>query len=372
METQKLTTEAKDIEQAGFIIARGGLVAFPTETVYGLGANALNADAVSAVYRAKGRPSDNPMIVHIADSSGLEPLIQGGLVSLSNDALKLINSVWPGPLTMVFRKSILVPDVTTGGLDTVAIRMPSNGTARALIKAAGVPIAAPSANLSGRPSPTNAADVLEDMDGRIDAVIMGEQCDVGIESTVVDMTGDEPVILRPGIVSKEFLSDILEKEVVYDKSLLVAPKHIQDPQTRAKSETDPAATGDPSDEGFEASGDISVGIDGEGDADLKPRSPGMKYKHYSPRADVVIIEGSEERFMEVAREMGLDAMREGKRPAIIDYGEDNAKAAHRFFADLRELDRQGYDLILVRSLEQTGEGFGIMNRMLKSAGYEVV
>jgi L-threonylcarbamoyladenylate synthase len=183
------------------------------------------------------------------------------------------------------------------------------------------------------------------MDGRIDAVIMGEQCDVGIESTVVDMTGDVPVILRPGIISREYLSDILGREVVYDESLLEIPHHEADPE-EGSAETE--------------------------DEEFHPRSPGMKYRHYSPRADVVLIEGSEERFMDRARELGLEAMKEGKRAAIIDYGNDSSKAAHKFFADLRELDRQGYDLILVRSLEQKGKGFGVMNRMLKSAGYEVV
>jgi L-threonylcarbamoyladenylate synthase len=219
--------------------------------------------------------------------------------------------------------------------------MPSNPTARRLIKLAGRPVAAPSANLSGRPSPTTADDVLEDMDGRIDAVIMGEMCDVGIESTVLDMTGGAPVILRPGILSKEYLSDVLGKEVVYDPSLLEVPEVIADPDQGAV------------------------------DTLFRPRSPGMKYKHYAPDADVILIEGSEERFRMRARELGLEAMKEGKRAAIIDYGDDPNRAAHKFFADLRELDRQGYDLILIRSLEQKGKGFSVMNRMLKSAGYDV-
>ena len=203
METLRLSTRESDLERAGEIIRAGGLVAFPTETVYGLGADALNAEAVASVYAAKGRPSDNPMIVHIADATDLYPLIKGGVSKLSREASILITNVWPGPLTMVFKKSDIVPDITTGGLDTVAIRMPSNPTARRLIKLAGRPIAAPSANLSGRPSPTTADDVLEDMDGRIDAIIMGEQCDVGIESTVLDLTDIIPRILRPGAITKE-------------------------------------------------------------------------------------------------------------------------------------------------------------------------
>ena len=342
METLRLSTDSKDIEQAGDIIREGGLVAFPTETVYGLGANALDEKAVRSVYEAKGRPSDNPMIVHIAEAEELELLVAGGIVTLGDDVFRLINEVWPGPLTMVFPKSAMVPDATTGGLDTVAVRMPSNGTAYSLIKAAKRPIAAPSANISGRPSPTNAEDVLEDMDGRIDAVIMGEQCDVGIESTVIDMTGVIPVILRPGILSREYLSDILGKEVIYDSSLLTEPEELADPEKGAV------------------------------DTSFKPRSPGMKYKHYSPKADVVLIEGSAERFEKRARELGLKAMEQGRRAAIIDYGNDPKKAAHRFFADLRELDRQGYDIILVRALDRRGKGFGVMNRMLKSAGYEVM
>ncbi len=342
METLKLSTNSNDIKQAGEIIRRGGLVAFPTETVYGLGANALDEEAVKSVYLAKGRPSDNPMIVHIADATELELLVAGGMISLGEDVFKLMNEVWPGPLTMVFPKSAMVPDITTGGLDTVAVRMPSNGTAYRLIKSAKRPIAAPSANISGRPSPTNAEDVLEDMDGRIDAVIMGEQCDVGIESTVLDMTGEVPVILRPGILSREYLSDVLGKEVVYDSSLMTVPDELADPEA------------------------------GAADTSFKPRSPGMKYKHYSPKADVILIEGSAERFEKRSRELGLDAMKQGKRTAIIDYGDDPKKAAHKFFSDLRELDRQGYDLILVRALDRRGRGFGVMNRMLKSAGYEVV
>ena len=321
METLRLTTNESDIRRAGEIIRSGGLVAFPTETVYGLGADALNAGAVSSVYRAKGRPSDNPMIVHIAYVAALGDLIKGGLDSLGGDARRLIGELWPGPLTLIFPKADAVPDVTTGGLDTVAVRMPSNAAARALIREAERPVAAPSANLSGRPSPTTAMDVLEDMDGRIDAVIMGGMCDVGIESTVLDMTGEVPVILRPGMLSKEHLS------------------------------ADPAM--------------------GTADTLFRPKSPGMKYKHYSPKADVIVIRGNSERFRSRAKELGLEAMKDGRRAAVIDYGDDPDKAAHRFFADLRELDRQGYDLILIRSMEQKGKGFGVMNRILKSAGYDV-
>lgn len=342
MQTKKLSTNIEDLERAGAIIRDGGLVAFPTETVYGLGADALNEEAVRSVYAAKGRPSDNPMIVHIADARELEPLVRGGRAAISEDTLKVIGTFWPGPLTLVLPKSDIIPDATTGGLDTVAIRMPSNETAYRLILAAGRPIAAPSANLSGKPSPTNAEDVLEDMDGRIDAVVMGEACDVGIESTVLDMTGDVPVVLRPGIITREWLSAVIGKEVRYDKSLLEEPAEIADPE------------------------------DGVAETDFKPKSPGMKYKHYSPNAQVTLIEGDEDEFRSKATAVGMEARKKNQKIAVIDYGDDVRKAAHNLFADLRELDRQGYDIILIRTLEQSGLGFSVMNRMLKSAGYDVI
>ena len=342
MITERLTTELEDILRAGEIIRRGGLVAFPTETVYGLGADALNAEAVRSVYAAKGRPSDNPMIVHISEISELEPLVKGGLGGLSADAKQVMDAFWPGPLTIVLPKSDSVPDATTGGLDTVAVRMPSNRTAYMLIAAALRPVAAPSANISGRPSPTTAEDVLEDMDGRIDAVIMGEQCDVGIESTVLDLTGDVPTILRPGIVTKEQLAEVLGRDVVYYKALLEKPAVTADPE------------------------------DGVADTEFRPKSPGMKYRHYSPKAKVRLIEGSAEEFRAKSRELGLEAMRNGLRPAVLDYEDDELAAAHDLFADLREFDRQGYDIIFIRTLEQSGLGFSVMNRMLKSAGYDIV
>ena len=342
MKTLRLSTIESNMRLAGAIIRTGGLVAFPTETVYGLGADALDAEAVASVYRAKGRPSDNPMIVHIANATDLYPLIEGGAAGLSREASILITNLWPGPLTMVFKKSDIVPDVTTGGLDTVAVRMPSNQTARRFIKIAERPIAAPSANLSGRPSPTTAEDVLEDMDGRIDAIIMGEQCDVGIESTVLDLTGDIPRILRPGAVTKEKLTTLLKRAVLYDSSLLEKPSHEASPE------------------------------EGVSDTDFKPRSPGMKYIHYSPKASVKLIEGDDNEFREKAKKIGLEARERGEKVAILDYDNDPGKAAHKLFAELRELDRQGYDMILIRTLDEEGFGFSVMNRMLKSAGYDVV
>lgn len=340
--TLRLLPNEVCINKAGDMIRRGKLVAFPTETVYGLGADALNEEAVKSVYEAKGRPQDNPMIVHIADKAQLEDLVKGGSDGISQDADKLMTAFWPGPLTIIFKKSAAVPDATTGGLDTVAIRMPSNKTARQLIEAAERPIAAPSANLSGKPSPTTATDVLEDMDGRIDAVIMGEQCEVGIESTVIDMTTDTPTILRPGKITAEWLTGFLNKEVVYDMSLLTKPEHIADPS------------------------------EGVAEDEAAPKSPGMKYKHYSPNAKVRIIEGGEAAFMTKALELGREAMKIGEKAAILNYGNDANKAAFKLFTDLRELDRQGYDQIYIRSIEEEGFGFSVMNRMLKSAGYDVV
>lgn len=328
MDTLRLDTSYISIQQAGEIIRDGGLVAFPTETVYGLGADALNGEAVKSVYAAKGRPSDNPMIVHIAETSQLADLVS----EIPAVAVKLIGEFWPGPITFVFKKMPGVPNETTGGLDTVAIRMPSNETARRLIKASDRPIAAPSANLSGKPSPTTYGDVLEDMDGRIDAVIEGEDCTVGIESTVVDLTGDVPTILRPGFVTREMLEDATGMVVEYDAALMQKPD----------------------------------------DEDFHPKSPGMKYKHYSPKAEVRIVTGSDTSVTAKLEELRKAAIREGRATAVLDYGQDSAAAAKDFFARLRECDRDGVELILVRGLAENELGFSVMNRMLKSAGYDVV
>ena len=328
-ETLRLEVTEENLKRAGEILRRGGLVAFPTETVYGLGADALNEEAVRSVYRAKGRPSDNPMIVHIASRKDLEGLVR----EVGEDAKRAMDAFWPGPLTIILPRSKQVPDTTTGGLDTVGIRMPGNETARRLIRAAGCPVAAPSANLSGKPSPTTACDVLEDMDGRIDAVLLGEDCAVGIESTVVDMTGETPIILRPGYVTKEMLEEALGKEVRYDQALFQQPS-------------------------------------GE---DFHPRSPGMKYRHYAPKAEVCLYEGEDlEAVRRAMAEAAKRAEDEGRRVFLLDYGTDSRAAAHDFFARLRELDREGYDLILVSGLERESFGLSVMNRMTKAAGYEIV
>lgn len=335
METKILTTEEQDLRIAAGIIQQGGLVAFPTETVYGLGADALNADAVGKVYEAKGRPSDNPMIVHIARASDLGQLTP----MLSADIVALVENFWPGPLTMVVRKKDGVPDRTTGGLDTVAVRMPDSKAALDLITRADCPIAAPSANISGRPSPTRAKDVIADLDGKIDAIIQGEDCRVGIESTVVDMTSEVPTILRPGIITAENLEAALGKKVQYDPALR------QDPTQAALQ-------------------------DGDG---IQPKSPGMKYKHYAPKAQMTIIEGQRDRVQaEIERLKGLNE-RLGLKVGVLLF-EERAfiEAAHDFFAKLRDLDSEGVDLILAGALSDTdGVGFAVMNRMLKSAGYHI-
>lgn len=341
MKTKILSTTKQDISEAASIIRRGGLVALPTETVYGLGADAFNSKAVADIYKAKGRPSDNPIIVHIARASDMGRLTP----MLSADIVALVENFWPGPLTLVVKKKADVPDRTTGGLDTVAVRMPDSKAALDLITMADTPIAAPSANISGRPSPTRAKDVISDMDGKIDAILCGEDCRVGIESTVVDMTSDVPTILRPGIITAENIEAALGKKVKYDESLR---------QDSNFHDLDPNA--------------------GAGEADgFAPKSPGMKYRHYAPKAQMTVIEGQRDKVkQEIERLKGLNE-RLGLKVGVILF-EERAfiEAAHDFFARLRDLDNEGVDLILAGALSDTdGVGFAVMNRMLKSAGYNI-
>ena len=341
MKTKHLTTSEKDIAVAAKIIADGGLVAFPTETVYGLGADAMNEKAVAAVYEAKGRPSDNPMIVHISRASDIGQLTP----MLSQQIVSVIENFWPGPLTIVVKKKPSVPDRTTGGLDTVAVRMPDSKAALRLIELSGCPIAAPSANISGSPSPTRAGDVIADLDGRVDAIISGEDCRVGIESTVLDLTGDVPTILRPGIITAESIEAALGVEVVYDPSLSEDQRHEQ---------LDPS--------------------EGAAEDEVRPRSPGMKYRHYAPKADMLVVEGQRDKVKaEIERLKGLNE-KLGNNVGLILFEEKAfIEAAHDFFARLRDLDSEGVDLILAGALSDTdGVGFAVMNRMLKSAGYNIV
>jgi len=338
MNTILFEPKTEEIKKAAAIIKKGGLVAFPTETVYGLGADALNEDAVGRVYEAKGRPSDNPMIVHISRASDIGQLTP----MLSPDIVTLIDTFWPGPLTLVVKRKDGVPKRTTGGLDTVAVRMPDNKAALELINWAGVPIAAPSANISGRPSPTRYEDVVHDLDGKIDGIIKGEPCRVGIESTVLDVTTDKLMILRPGIITPSNIEAAVGKKVEFDPTLKIRP---------------------------DENGKMP-GMDGE----FKPKAPGMKYKHYAPKADMLIVEGARD---DVKREIArLKALNEGMGNKVgVLLFEEKAflEAAHDFFARLRDMDKEGVDIILAGALSDVnGVGFAVMNRMLKSAGYNIV
>lgn len=328
MNTLYLTTSEEDIARAAEIVRTGGLAAFPTETVYGLGGNALDPQAAKAIYAAKGRPSDNPLIVHVAGADEVEAIA----ADFPENARRLAEAIWPGPLTLVLPKKPCVPGETTGGLSTVAIRCPADEAARRLIELSGVPIAAPSANLSGRPSPTRWEHVQADLDGRIDAVLCGQPCIGGIESTVLDMTDpDHPQVLRPGLITPERVTEVLGVPCTYDPAILGRPE--------------------------------------EG---LVPKAPGMKYKHYAPKADMILYAGPKEA---VRREMRAEAerfVRAGKDCATLFY-EDGREAAAKLFADLRRLDESGADVILAQALDGAAESvnYSVMNRMLKAAGYHI-
>ena len=372
----------EDIKRAGEIIAGGGIVAFPTETVYGLGANALDEEAVKKIYKAKGRPSDNPMIVHISRIGDVRGIADITSYTMSEQALenfnRYANDFWPGPLTMVLPKKEIVPLTTTGGLDTVAIRMPSHKTAKMLIEYSGCPVAAPSANLSGKPSPTTAEHTLDDMDGRIDAIIFGSDCQVGIESTVVDMRNDEPVILRPGRITAEELSNAIGGKVLIHPSLKIRDMSQKNADISQKNEDVSQKNSDVSlkiRDMSQKNSDISQkNIDMS--QNMVARSPGMKYKHYAPEAEMqIFISDTNDR--EKALGMAeieanrLNAM--GQKAIIISF-RDGLEAAHDLFRRLRDADKAGYDVILavgVSDDENGGIGFSVMNRMLKSAGYNV-
>ena len=312
------------IRRAAAVIKRGGLVAFPTETVYGIGANAFDDEAVRHVYEAKGRPSDNPMIVHITRASDIALLSK----KLSPEIVKLADAFWPGPLTMVMEKRKEVPARVTGGLPTVGIRLPDSPVATELIRLAGTPVAAPSANISGSPSPTKAEHVIADLDGKVDIILKGEDCRVGIESTVVDMTASPPQVLRPGIITKEDIE-------------------------------------------AELGAIVDIGSSAEHEA---PRSPGMKYDHYAPRATMLVVEGRREKVSaEVARLKALNEALGLKVGVLLFEEKDYVKAAHDFYAALRNMDDEGMDMIIAGALPGTdGVSFAVMNRMMKAAGYNVV
>lgn len=328
------------IRRAGRILAEGGLVAFPTETVYGLGANALDPEASQKIYRAKGRPSDNPLIVHIARMEDLLRIAS----RVPKQAEALAEAFWPGPLTMVFPKTDIVPKATTGGLDTVAVRMPDNEIALALIREAGGFVAAPSANLSGRPSPTEAEHVAQDMDGRIDLIIDGGKVGIGVESTIVDLSGDAPEILRPGFVSRAMLEAV------------IGP--VKD---------DPAML----------------------DETKRPKAPGMKYRHYAPKAEMLLVQGAQEDVTAYINRQIAKAVQNGEMPGVIASEEtkgqyaggivksigsrrDELSIAQHLYGVLREFDDQGVSRIFSEAFDTPSLGQAIMNRLIKAAGHQIV
>lgn len=333
-----------ELDEACELLKEGKLVAFPTETVYGLGGDALNPEASSKIYAAKGRPSDNPLIVHISEVSDIEKLA----VEIPKLAYELADRFWPGPMTMILKKSDIVPKTTTGGLDTVAIRLPSNKIARELIARSGVYIAAPSANISGRPSPTTAAHVIEDLSGRIDMIIDGGSCEIGLESSIIDLSGEKPMILRPGFITKEDFEAIV-RSVDYDKAVLA---------------TKPGES-------------------------VVAKAPGMKYKHYAPKAQITIVEGNTEKVINTINRLSREASENGKKTAILCCEENKEKytfervlslgsakedteISSNLFAALREFDEEGIEVAYSESFYQTRLSQAIMNRLRKAAGYQII
>lgn len=333
------------LAQAGRIIKNGGLVAFPTETVYGLGGDALNETSSKKIYEAKGRPSDNPLIVHIADMGHLEKIVQ----SVPENAKRLAAAFWPGPLTMILKKSEAVPYQTTGGLDTVAVRMPAHPLALLFIKEAGGYVAAPSANLSGKPSPTQAKYVIQDMDGRIDMILdadEGADGAIGIESTIVDMTGEVPVILRPGYITQKMLTDII-----------------------GKTDTDVTIM--------------------DSNSKLPPKAPGMKYRHYAPKGELVIVEGEPQKVIGYINEQTASHAEKGEKTGVIGTSErirqyradsikdvgkrdDMLSVAKRLYTFLREFDDENVAYIYSEAFTSEGVGQAVMNRLLKAAGHRCI
>ena len=341
--TENEEQNQKIYEQASDILKRGGLVAFPTETVYGLGADALDEEASAKIYAAKGRPSDNPLIVHIADTKALEELS----CDVTAQAKLLAEKFWPGPLTMILKKSDCVPKSITGGLGTVAIRMPSHPVAAQLIRTSGVYIAAPSANISGKPSPTRGEHVIHDMKGRIDMIIVDDKVDIGVESTIVDLSEDVPTILRPGYITKEMLEEVLGEEVRIDPGIIAS------------------------------------------DSTKKPKAPGMKYKHYAPKADLVLVEGEQEAVVAKINALVREKQAAGLKVGVVatdeteslyqaDYvvtigarSDEDAIARH-LYKILREFDDWNVDAIYSESFSTPRIGQAIMNRLMKAAGHQVI
>lgn len=343
MQTERIRIDRENIsphimKKAGELLRRGGLVAFPTETVYGLGADALNEEAARKIYAAKGRPSDNPLIVHIADMEALERIAE----DIPETARALAKAFWPGPLTMILRKKECVPYETTGGLSTVAVRMPSDEIAREMIRQGGGYIAAPSANVSGRPSPTTAQHVYEDMNGRIPMILDGGPVQIGLESTIVDLTEDRPVILRPGYITLSMIRSITG-EAEIDRGLIAD------------------------------------------DSAVRPKAPGMKYRHYAPKAELQIVEGPMEQVISYINERCAGSSGTGiicteETRARYLYGDvkcigsrtDELSIASHLFAILREFDKDHVERIYSESFDTPELGQAIMNRLLKAAGHQKI
>ena len=337
-----INTDIRFIEEAGKVIRNGGTVAFPTETVYGLGANALDDEAVKKIFIAKGRPQDNPLIIHVSTKE-----ISGLVKDVPEVAQKIIDKFWPGPLTVILEKKDIIPNVTSANLNTIGIRMPNSEIALKLIELAERPIAAPSANISGRPSPTEVERCVEDLNGRVDYIIGGESSDIGVESTIVDCTVNPPLVLRPGGITLEMLKEI-NPEIELDKALKSKPND-----------------------------------------DFKPKAPGMKYKHYAPNAHLKIIKGKNEKTIEIINQMlenyieknnivailttdeNLNKFNNGK---VISLGSENdlKEIAKNLFEALRKCDDLGVQYILCQGFEENGVGLAIMNRLNKAAGYDIL
>ena len=331
--------DKKEIKKQAEILKAGNTVIFPTETVYGLGANALDEVAVSKIYEAKGRPSDNPLIVHIYDKNQVDELVK----DISPKAQLVMDNFWPGPITIILNKKDIVPSRTSGGLNTVAIRMPSNIIAKTLLEEVKLPIAAPSANISGRPSPTRASHVYEEMNNRVDGIILGGDCSFGLESTVLDLTSKIPTILRPGSITKEDLENV------------IGEVHI-DPALEKK------------------------------EGNIKAKAPGMKYTHYSPDADVFIVCGEENNVANEVNKLMEENSKQGLKSAImcmnnhkdrykgntILLGENLEEVACNLFDALISVDKKKYDIVYSEEFTNYGIGRAIMNRLLKSAGYKVI
>lgn len=332
-----------DMQEAAALIRAGELVAFPTETVYGLGADALRPEASRKIYEAKGRPSDNPLIVHIAEFEDLVSIAR----EVPRQAKLLADAFWPGPLTMIVWKNDRVPYETTGGMETVAVRMPDHPVALRLIRESGCLVAAPSANISGRPSPTEAAHVARDMEGRIPMIMDGGAVGIGIESTIIDLTEETPMILRPGYITQEMLTDALGEEVRIDPGIIAS------------------------------------------DSGQKPKAPGMKYKHYAPKADLILVEGETGKVIETINRLAGEHRAAGKKVGIIATDEtmerydgadtvsigarsDEDAIARHLYKLLREFDDRGADIIYSESFATPRIGQAIMNRLLKAAGHQII